>query len=105
MKGVIDMALDRGKFIDQSQILNLLMSNSTVEKSNTMHFYDFKTGLKTDVCYSRAIHVANSGQHAVLQDDHNYKSKGDETNGNNCYSPRNFFLNFTFAQIFLLISS
>ncbi len=46
MKDVIDMAADRGKFIDQSQSLNLFIADPTVDKLTAMHFYAWKKGLK-----------------------------------------------------------
>ena len=46
MKDIIDMAADRGKFIDQSQSLNLFMAAPTATKLTAMHFYAWKKGLK-----------------------------------------------------------
>jgi len=46
MKDIIDMAADRGKFIDQSQSLNLFMAVPTATKLTAMHFYAWKKGLK-----------------------------------------------------------
>ena len=46
MKDIIDMAADRGKFIDQSQSLNLFIAEPTVDKLTAMHFYAWKKGLK-----------------------------------------------------------
>jgi len=46
MKDIIDMAADRGKFIDQSQSLNLFMATPTTNKLTAMHFYAWKKGLK-----------------------------------------------------------
>lgn len=46
MKDIIDMAADRGKFIDQSQSLNLFMAVPTANKLTAMHFYSWKKGLK-----------------------------------------------------------
>lgn len=47
MKALIDMASDRGAFIDQSQSLNLFMETPTIEKMSSMYFYAWKAGLKT----------------------------------------------------------
>jgi ribonucleotide reductase alpha subunit len=49
MKSVIDMAADRGKFIDQSQSLNLFIADPTMDKLTAMHFYAWKKGLKVGV--------------------------------------------------------
>jgi ribonucleoside-diphosphate reductase subunit M1 len=46
MKDIIDMAADRGKFIDQSQSMNLFIADPTVDKLTAMHFYAWKKGLK-----------------------------------------------------------
>ncbi len=46
MKDIIDMAAARGKFIDQSQSLNLFIADPTVDKLTAMHFYAWKKGLK-----------------------------------------------------------
>lgn len=46
MKDIIDMAADRGKFIDQSQSLNLFIAEPSVDKLTAMHFYGWKKGLK-----------------------------------------------------------
>jgi ribonucleotide reductase alpha subunit len=45
MKSIIDMAADRGKFIDQSQSLNLFIADPTIDKLTAMHFYAWKRGL------------------------------------------------------------
>ena len=49
MKDIIDMAADRGKFIDQSQSLNLFIAEPTVDKLTAMHFYAWKKGLKVRI--------------------------------------------------------
>jgi hypothetical protein len=55
MKDIIDMAADRGKFIDQSQSLNLFVADPTVDKLTAMHFYAWRKGLKVRfVCSSIA---------------------------------------------------
>jgi ribonucleoside-diphosphate reductase alpha subunit len=52
-KAVIDMAADRGAFIDQSQSLNIFMENANFAKLTSMHFYGWKKGLKTGMYYLR----------------------------------------------------
>lgn len=47
MKGLIDMAADRGAFIDQSQSLNLFIESPTIGKLSSMYMYAWKKGLKT----------------------------------------------------------
>jgi len=51
---LIDMARDRGAFIDQSQSLNLFVADPTYSKLTSMHFYAWKAGLKTGCYYLRS---------------------------------------------------
>ncbi len=53
MKDIIDMSRHRGYFIDQSQSLNLFMENANYSKLTSMHFYAWKSGLKTGMYYLR----------------------------------------------------
>ncbi len=47
MRSLIDMAADRGAFIDQSQSLNLFIESPTIGALSSMYFYAWKKGLKT----------------------------------------------------------
>ncbi len=47
MRSLIDMAADRGAFIDQSQSLNLFAQNPNIGKLSSMYMYAWKKGLKT----------------------------------------------------------
>ena len=51
---VIDMAADRAPFIDQTQSMNLWLSNPTFGKVNSMHMYAWEKGLKTGMYYLRS---------------------------------------------------
>jgi ribonucleoside-diphosphate reductase alpha subunit len=53
-KCIIDMAADRGRFIDQSQSMNLFMESPTLSKMSSMHMYAWKSGLKTGMYYLRS---------------------------------------------------
>ena len=53
MKHLIDMAKDRGAFICQSQSLNLWLEEPTIKSLTNMHFYSWKSGLKTGIYYLR----------------------------------------------------
>ena len=53
MKDIIDMSRHRGYFIDQSQSLNLFMEDANYSKLTSMHFYAWKSGLKTGMYYLR----------------------------------------------------
>jgi ribonucleoside-diphosphate reductase alpha chain len=47
MRSLIDLAADRGAFIDQSQSLNLFIENPNIGQMSSMYFYAWKKGLKT----------------------------------------------------------
>jgi ribonucleoside-diphosphate reductase alpha chain len=47
MRSLIDMAADRGRFIDQSQSLNLFVESPTLERLSSMYFHAWKRGIKT----------------------------------------------------------
>jgi ribonucleoside-diphosphate reductase alpha chain len=47
MRSLIDMAADRGAFIDQSQSLNLFIESPSIGQLSSMYFYAWKKGLKT----------------------------------------------------------
>src|SRR5690606_31255532 len=47
MRSLIDMAADRGAFIDQSQSLNLFIENPNIGALSSMYMYAWKKGLKT----------------------------------------------------------
>ncbi len=47
MRSLIDMAADRGPFIDQSQSLNLFVQSPNIGKLSSMYMYAWKKGLKT----------------------------------------------------------
>ena len=53
-KTIIDMAADRGIYIDQSQSMNLFVESPTLSKLSSMHMYAWKTGLKTGMYYLRS---------------------------------------------------
>ena len=50
---VLDMAADRGAFIDQSQSLNLHVTEPNFAKLTSMHFHAWRRGLKTGMYYLR----------------------------------------------------
>jgi len=47
MRALIDLAADRGAYIDQSQSLNLFMANPNIGQLSSMYMYAWKRGLKT----------------------------------------------------------
>ncbi|MFT6747358.1 MAG: ribonucleoside-diphosphate reductase alpha chain [Glaciecola sp.] len=52
-KDLLDMAADRGAYIDQSQSLNVFIESPNFAKLTSMHFYAWKKGLKTGMYYLR----------------------------------------------------
>ena len=47
MRSLIDMAAERGAFVDQSQSLNLFMESPTIGKLSSMYLHAWKSGVKT----------------------------------------------------------
>ena len=72
MKDIIDMSRQRGYFVDQSQSLNLFMQDANYSKLTSMHFYAWKSGLKTGMYYLRTKSAVNAIQFTVS------KSKEEE---------------------------
>jgi ribonucleoside-diphosphate reductase alpha chain len=66
-KHIIDMAADRGAYIDQSQSLNIHMTDANPAKVSSMHFYGWKKGLKTGMYYLRTKAAADAIQFTVEQ--------------------------------------
>lgn len=54
-KTVIDLAVDRGAFIDQSQSMNIHIAAPTVQQMHSLHMYAWKQGLKTGMYYLRTL--------------------------------------------------
>ncbi|XP_064607569.1 ribonucleoside-diphosphate reductase large subunit-like [Liolophura sinensis] len=64
-KTVINMAADRGAYIDQSQSLNIHIAEPNYGKLTSMHFYAWKKGLKTGMYYLRTKAAASAIQFTV----------------------------------------
>ena len=73
MKDIIDMARHRGYFIDQSQSLNLFLTDPDYGKLTSMHFYAWKSGLKTGMYYLRTKSAVNAIQFTISK-----KKKNEE---------------------------
>lgn len=65
---IVQMAADRGAFIDQSQSLNIHMKEPTMGKITSMHFAGWKLGLKTGMYYLRTTAATAPIQFTVDQD-------------------------------------
>ena len=68
MKDIIDMSRHRGYFIDQSQSLNLFMENANYGKLTSMHFYAWKSGLKTGMYYLRTKSAVDAIKFTLSKD-------------------------------------
>ena len=73
-KRVLDMAADRGAYIDQSQSLNIHMVDANPAKVTSMHFYGWRQGLKTGMYYLRTKAAADAIQFTLES-----KVKDDQT--------------------------
>lgn len=74
---LVDMAADRGAFIDQSQSFNVHMSDPNSGKLTSLHFYAWKKGLKTGMYYLRSRAAADAIKFTV---DVKQKSKVNKEN-------------------------
>eukprot|EP00635_Sarcinochrysidales_sp_CCMP3193_P010659 CAMPEP_0118907224 /NCGR_PEP_ID=MMETSP1166-20130328/10776_1 /TAXON_ID=1104430 /ORGANISM="Chrysoreinhardia sp, Strain CCMP3193" /LENGTH=193 /DNA_ID=CAMNT_0006846587 /DNA_START=38 /DNA_END=619 /DNA_ORIENTATION=+ len=59
-KHLVDLAADRGPFVDQSQSLNAFLPSPDYQKLTAFHFYGWKKGLKTGMYYLRTKPAANA---------------------------------------------
>eukprot|EP00253_Pinus_taeda_P008078 PITA_08078 len=57
---LVDMAADRGCYIDQSQSLNIHMDQANFGKLTSLHFYAWSKGLKTGMYYLRSRAAADA---------------------------------------------
>ena len=65
---IVQMAADRGAYIDQSQSLNIHMKEPTMGKITSMHFAGWKLGLKTGMYYLRTMAASAPIQFTVDQE-------------------------------------
>merc|ERR1711974_140047 len=65
---VLDMAAERGAYIDQSQSLNIHMTDATTAKLSSMHFHGWNLGLKTGMYYLRTKAAADAIKFTVEVD-------------------------------------
>ena len=78
-KTLIDMAVDRGRYICQSQSLNLFMEEPDFQKLSSMHFYSWKQGLKTGIYYLRTKPVVQAQQFTIQPDQKPSQKTGSGT--------------------------
>ena len=67
-KILIDMAVDRGAFIDQSQSLNLFISKPTLSKLSSMHLYSWKRGSKNGIYYLRSKPATDAVKFSIIEE-------------------------------------
>ena len=76
-RALIDMAADRGAFIDQSQSFNVFVQDPNYGKLSSMHFYGWKKGLKTGMYYLRTKAASDAIKFTVDQESLRRKSSAD----------------------------
>jgi ribonucleotide reductase alpha subunit len=81
---IIDMSADRGKYICQTQSLNIFMEDPDFQKLSSMHFYGHSKGLKTGSYYLRTKPRAKTQQFTIDPEFARKKLKCAEDNGDSC---------------------
>jgi len=64
-KVIVNMAVDRGKYICQSQSMNLFLESPSAKTLTSMHVYAWRQGLKTGIYYLRTRPASNALQFTV----------------------------------------
>merc|ERR1712113_1225084 len=78
---VLDMAADRGAYIDQSQSLNIHMVDASTAKLSSMHFHGWQSGLKTGMYYLRTKAAVDAIKFTVEVDKVRKASMTDPSSG------------------------
>ena len=66
-KKILDHAIVRGYYVDQSQSMNLYIAQPNITKLQSCHFYSWKNGLKTGTYYLHTKPAANAIKFTVDQ--------------------------------------
>jgi ribonucleoside-diphosphate reductase alpha chain len=74
-KELINMAADRAPFVDQSQSMNIYMSNPTLSKISSSHFHSWEKGLKTLCYYVRTKAISTGAKHLAVDISKNKQPK------------------------------
>lgn len=77
-RDLIDMAADRGAFIDQSQSLNIFIDQPNHAKLTSMHFYGWEKGLKTGMYYLRTKPASQAIKFTVPSQNFNDKAPAEK---------------------------
>jgi ribonucleotide reductase alpha subunit len=67
-KIIIDLAAERGPFVDQTQSMNLFIDHPTHAKLSSMHLYGWKQGLKTGMYYLRSKTARSAVKFSVIKE-------------------------------------
>ncbi len=74
-KTIIDMAAERGAFVDQTQSMNIHINNPTAAKITSMHFYGWEKGLKTGMYYLRTQAARDAIKFTAIKEEKKKNSK------------------------------
>lgn len=80
-RNIIDMSADRGKYICQTQSLNIFIEEPDFKKLSSMHFYAHSKGLKTGSYYLRTRPKAKTQQFTIDPEFARRKMKCIQENG------------------------
>jgi ribonucleotide reductase alpha subunit len=83
-RNIIDMSADRGRYICQTQSLNIFMEEPDFQKLSSMHFYGHSKGLKTGSYYLRTRPKAKTQQFTIDPEFAKKKRICVEENGDTC---------------------
>jgi ribonucleotide reductase alpha subunit len=83
-RSIIDMSAERGKYICQTQSLNIFLEDPDFQKLSSMHFYGHSKGLKTGSYYLRTKPKAKTQQFTIDPEFAKKKMKCAESNGDSC---------------------
>lgn len=83
-KNIIDMSADRGKYICQTQSLNIYMEEPNFQKLSSMHFYGHSKGLKTGSYYLRTKPKAKTQQFTIDPEFAKRKMRCADENAESC---------------------
>jgi ribonucleoside-diphosphate reductase alpha chain len=83
-RNIIDMSADRGRYICQTQSLNIFMEEPDFQKLSSMHFYAHSKGLKTGSYYLRTRPKARTQQFTIDPEFAKKKRRCVEENGDSC---------------------
>ena len=86
MRSLIDMAAERGPFIDQSQSLNLFMETPSIGKLSSMYLYAWEQGLKTTY-YLRSRPATRIRQTTAAPADETVAATGEEAGAGSLEDP------------------